>query len=188
MALGFLFLLPLIQGVKNLDPISSAIVLENYVSIVGIILLVPVFAPEEDKEIDEIVSSKSMTQYKIYSTRIIVGLISSFILVSLFTLMLKYNNSNFPLIKYILGTYMSLIFLGSIGLFISAISGSTIFGYMASIGYLILNMMTKNKYVGNFYIVSMRLGSFSEKYWLLGGSIFLILIAIIIKKLKRKLA
>lgn len=186
-AVVLLFIIPFIQGVKNLDPVSSAICLENYVSIIGIILLVPIFAHEEENEIDEIVVSKSMSQSKVYGIRVIVALISTFILVTAFTLMLKYNNSDFPLLKYILGTFLSAIFLGNVGLFTSAISGSTILGYMCSIGYLILNMMTKNKYVGNFYIMSMKYRSFDEKYWLLAGSFILIFMSILIKLLRRKI-
>ncbi|MBB6630335.1 ABC transporter permease [Clostridium algidicarnis] len=182
-----LFILPFIQGVENLDPVSSAICLENYVSVIGIILLVPIFAPEEATEINEIVTSKSMSQCKIYGVRIIIGLISIFILVTAFTLMLKHNNCDFPLLKYILGTFLSAIFLGSVGLFTSAISRSTIFGYMGSIIYLILNIMTKNKYVGKFYIMSMGHKGFNEKYWLLAGSAILILASPIIKFLKRKM-
>lgn len=172
---------------KNLDPIYSAICLENYVSIIGIILLVPVFAPEEEKEIDEIVVSKPVSQLKVYAYRVIISLVSIFFLLGAFMLILKYNNCEFSFIKYMFGTFLTAMFLGSIGLIFSAISTSTIFGYMVSIGYLILNMMTKNKYVGNFYIMSMRYGSFDEKYWLLIGSIVLILSAVTLRYLKRKM-
>jgi len=187
-SVAFLFSLPFIQGISNLNAVSSAICLENYVAIIGIILLVPIFAPEEAKEIDEIVVSKPMSQFIPYLVRIILNLIIIFVLVGSFTLILKHKGCDFPLIKYMLGTFLSAVFLGSVGLCTSAISGSTILGYMASIGYLILNMATKNKYVGNFYILSMKNGSFDEKYWLLGGSIVLILIAVVAKWLKRKLS
>ncbi|GAA0123253.1 MAG: hypothetical protein KID00_05925 [Clostridium argentinense] len=103
-------------------------------------------------------------------------------------MILKHKGCDFPLIKYMLGTFLSAVFLGSVGLCSSSISGSTILGYMTSISYLILNMVTKNKYVGNFYVLSMKNGSFDEKYWLLGGSIVLVLIVVIAKWLKRKLS
>ncbi len=184
----FLFVLSFIQGISNLDAASSAVCLENYAAIIGIILLVPVFAPEEAKEIDEIVVSKPMSQFIPYLVRIILNLVIIFVLVGSFTLILKHKGCDFPLIKYILGTFLSAVFLGNVGLCSSAISGSTILGYMASIGYLILNMATKNKYVRNFYILSMKNGSFDEKYWLLGGGIVLILTAVVTKWLKRKLS
>lgn len=147
----------------------------------------PIFAPEEEKEIDEIVVSKPMPQFIPYLVRIILNLVIIFVLLGSFTLILKHKGCDFPFIKYMLGTFLSAVFLGSIGLCSSAISGSTILGYMASICYLILNMATKNKYVGNFYILSMKNGSFNEKYWLFGGSIILISISVITKCLKRKL-
>lgn len=162
--------------------------LENYVAIIGIILLVPIFAPEEAREIDEIVVSKPMSQFIPYLVRIILSLVIIFVLVVFFILTLKYKGCDFPFIEYMLGAFLSAVFLGSVGLCSSAISGSTILGYMASIGYLILNMATKNKYVGNFYILSMKNGSFNEKYWLFGGSIVLISISVIVKWLKRKLS
>lgn len=183
----FLFVIPFVQGIENLDQVSSAICLENFVSIIGIIMIVPVFEPEESKEIDEIVVSKPMSQSIIYIFRIILSIIIVFVLVVFFTLMLKHNGCNFPFAKYMLGTFLSAVFLGSIGLCCSSISGNTIIGYMASISYLILNMMTKDKYVGKLYILSMQKGSFHEKYWLLGASIILILLSIMFKWLKRKL-
>ncbi len=133
-------------------------------------------------EIDEVIKSKPMSELSIYGIRLILSLSSIFLLVTIFTLILKYNNCDFPFAKYTLGTYITAVFLGSVGLFSSSISGSTIFGYMCSVGYLILNMMTKNKCLGNFHIFSMKYGSFYEKYWLLVGSIVLIFMAFIVRR------
>ncbi|AFS79746.1 ABC transporter permease protein [Gottschalkia acidurici 9a] len=183
----FLFCLPFLQGVENLDAVSSATCLESFVSIIGIILIVPILAPEEPVEINEIVSSKSMTKLIPYAIRLASSLFISFIIIGVFTLFLKYNGCNFPLTKYMIGTFLSAAFLGSFGLCFSAITGNTIFGYMFSIGYLIFNRMSKNEYLGKFDVLSMQRGSFEEKYWLLYGSIALILITIMIKWLKRRL-
>lgn len=54
--------------------------------------------------------------------------------------------------------------IGSLGMFFSNLFNNTIIGYMVSMGYLILNMMTKGKYVGNFFIMSMSQSSIDEKY------------------------
>lgn len=186
-SIGFLCLLPLIQGVSNLDRVSAAICLENFVSIIGIILLVPVFSPEESKEIDEIISSKFMPNFKPYLIRIALSAASILILIASFCLMLKYNSCEFYVATYIFGTFASALFLGSIGMLISSLSASTIVGYMASIGYLIINMMTGSKYVGKFYIMSMKNNSFDEKYYILIGSIVLVLLSILIKGIKRKI-
>lgn len=186
-SIGFLCLLPFIQGVSNLDRVSAAICLENFVAIIGIILLVPVFSPEESKEVDEIISSKFMPNFKPYIVRTALSAASILILITGFCIMLKYNSCEFPVTAYIFGTFASALFLGSIGMLISSLSASTIVGYMASIGYLIINMMTGSKYVGKFYIMSMKNNSFDEKYYILIGGIVLIILSIFIKGLKRKI-
>lgn len=186
-SIGFLCLLPFIQGVANLDRVSAAICLENFVAIIGIILLVPVFSPEESKEVDEVISAKFMPNFKPYIARIALSATSILILIAGFCLMLKYNSCEFPVVAYIFGTFASALFLGSIGMLISSLSASTIVGYMASIGYLIINMMTGSKYVGKFYVMSMKNNSFDEKYYILIGSIVLVLLSILIKGIKRKI-
>jgi len=183
----FLIALPFVQGIENLNKISTAICLENFVAIIGIIMIVPIFAPEEPQEIDEIVASKCMPLYKPYLTRIIWAFSCILILVTAFCIILKYNLCVFPFAKYIFGTVISAIFLGSIGLFVSSVAVSTIIGYMASIGYLIINMMTGNKFVSMFYLFSMKNNSFREKYYLLAGSAVLIFLSILIKVIRRKL-
>ncbi|MCC0632063.1 ABC transporter permease [Clostridioides sp. ZZV15-6388] len=187
-SIGMLCLIPFIQGVANLDSVSAAICLENYVVIVGIIMLVPIFYLEQSKEIDEIVSSKSVSQVVIQLIRIIMSIISMLVLITGFVLVLKHLGGNFPIFKYIVGSFASAMFIGSLGMLFSNLFNNTIIGYMVSIGYLILNMMTRDKYVGNFFIMSMSRGSFDEKYWLICGSIVLIIVSLLIKPIKRKIS
>lgn len=182
----FLCILPLVQGISNLSKTTTAYCLENFVAIIGIILLVPIFAPEESKEIDEIVASKSMSTFKPYAVRTVLAAVSILVLVICFCIILRYNSCIFPVVPYIFGTFISALFLGSIGMFASSLSANTIIGYMTSIGYLIINMMTGNKYVGKFYVLSMRNNSFDEKYYLLFGCAVFIALSIITKVMKRK--
>jgi hypothetical protein len=186
-SIALLCALPLVQGVSSLDKIAAAICLENFVVIIGIVLLVPIFSLEEAKEIDEIISSKPMSKFKPYLMRTVLAVVSALVLITAFCIMLRYNLCTFDILPYILGTFASALFLGSIGMTASSLSGSTIIGYMMSIGYLIINLMTANKYVGKFYIMSMRNNSFDEKYYLLLGAIALIVLAISIKSVRFKL-
>ncbi|MDB0440235.1 ABC transporter permease [Clostridioides difficile] len=181
-----LCLIPFIQGIANLDSVSAAICLENYVVIIGIIMLVPIFYLEQSKEIDEIVSSKSVSQVVIQLIRLIMSIISMIVLIAGFVLVLKHLGGGFPIFKYIVGSFASAMFIGSLGMLFSNLFNNTIIGYMVSIGYLILNMMTKDKYVGNFFIMSMSRESFDEKYWLICGSFILIIVSLLIKPIKRK--
>ncbi|VIF73068.1 ABC transporter permease [Clostridioides difficile] len=87
----------------------------------------------------------------------------------------------------IFGNFALAMSIGSLGMFFSNLFNNTIIGYMVSMGDLILNMMTKGKYVGNFFIMSMSQSSFDEKYWFILGSIVLIIESILIKPIKRKI-
>ena len=176
-----LCMIPLIQGVANLDRISTAICLENYVAIIGIVMLVPVFSLEQSKEIDEIVSSKALSQVIVQLIRILMSIIGIVVLIIGFVNVLIYLGCNFPVVEYIIGSFASAMFIGSLGMFFSNLFNNTI------IGYMILNMMTKGKYVGKFFIMSMSQGSFDEKYWLILGSVVLIIASLLIKPVKRKI-
>lgn len=185
-SIAFLCAVPLLQGISYLGKGATAVCLENYAAIIGIILLASVFAPEESKNIDEIISSKATPIFKPYVVRTVLAVMSILVLVFGFCIVLKYNSCTFPFSVYIFGTFASALFLGAIGMFISSLSGSTIIGYMSSIGYLIIIMMTGNKYVGKFYILSMKDNSFIEKYYILVGGIVLCIIAIFVKQIKRR--
>ena len=52
LALVLLLLTPVLFGVANLDRTASAVPLEVFVSLTGIILLTPVFQPEQNPEIE----------------------------------------------------------------------------------------------------------------------------------------
>ena len=53
-----LLLSPFLMGVANLGAQDSAKVLEMYVALTGIVLIPPVFLPEQDHDIRELIFSK----------------------------------------------------------------------------------------------------------------------------------
>jgi|GEM_PF-6886214 len=55
LAILCIILMPIIFGIQNLDSIASSMVLERFISIIGIILLTPLYLPEQDKNVAEIV-------------------------------------------------------------------------------------------------------------------------------------
>ncbi len=54
------FLSPFVIGVENLDKYQTAKVLEMFFSLMGIILLIPVFLPDFDLSIRELLESKKV--------------------------------------------------------------------------------------------------------------------------------
>lgn len=57
---ALLCLSPLVLGVSNLEAPDTAKVLEMYVALTGIILLTPVFLPEQNKDLRDLVYAKYM--------------------------------------------------------------------------------------------------------------------------------
>ena len=68
---------PLILGLSNLDAAESAKVLETYVALIGIILFVPVFLPEQNRDLWELVKAKYMNITSVYLIRVGLSLLES---------------------------------------------------------------------------------------------------------------
>lgn len=177
---------PAVFGISNLTKAAAAVPLEMFAALIGIVLMTPVFLPEQEKEIRNVVEVKYINQNIIYIIRIIYAALSMLILISCFVFYMKLNGCNFDFDLYIFGTFAGSLFLGSLGLFSYGASENIAFGYMIPMGYYILNMLGGKKPFGNFYLFSMIQDSFREKYWLMAASVLLIISALLLKNLYRK--
>ena len=65
----WLLLTPVLVGTENLDQQGAAVPLEMFVALIGIILLTPVFLPEQNAEIHDLVASKYVSVLRIYLIR-----------------------------------------------------------------------------------------------------------------------
>ena len=118
LALLYLFCIPIIRGVKNLDSIQSAQCLEQSVSLIGIILFVPVTRWEHSLGIKELILSKPWT----YAKTVFIRLLSAFFLVSSmvsgFAFMMWLNHCEFPFWRFVSVVILLSCFLGISGLFV----------------------------------------------------------------------
>ena len=176
-----LLLTPFVFGTANVDAKTAAVPLEMFVSLIGIILLTPVFLPEQSGSIRDVVESKATASVFVYSIRIGIALLSMLALIAAFVLYMKGNGCTVSLVSAVFGTFSSSIFLGALGLFIYGISDTLIVGYMAPMVYYMLNLFGGKKYFGKLYLFSMSSGNMSDKYWLISVGIVLILSVLLIK-------
>ncbi len=112
-----LFVSPFFMGVKNLTAQDTAKVLEMYVALIGIVLLTPVFLPEQDRGIRDLVCTKYLTSAVVYLVRIAGNIVLLILLAGLYIGMLAYNQCDFPVVRYFLGTLTQMLFMGGLGLF-----------------------------------------------------------------------
>jgi hypothetical protein len=111
---------------------------ERVLILIGIILLTPVFAPEQVKNLHELIIAKSLKYKLIIYMRIIlmVLILLFFILIYMFVL----RNSIECIKITFLNTVVISLFLCGTGMFVTRYSKNAVTGYMASFGIYLLEM------------------------------------------------
>ncbi len=167
---------PLLIGTANLDRNSAAMPLEMFVSLIGILLLTTVFQPEQNEEIHDLVSSKYISTGKVYLIRTLYSVVAAVLLISLFAVYMQTQGSDVRIIL-VAGTVADAIFLGSMGMLTSVLTGNTVIGYMPPFLYYALNIGMGPK-LGSFYLFSMALGNYKAKIWLLAAGVLMIVVSL----------
>lgn len=106
------------------------------------------------------------------------------LLICLFALYMQTQGSDVTTIL-VFGTVANAIFLGSMGMLISALTGNTVIGYMPPFLYYVLNIGMGLK-LGNFYLFSMTVGNFRAKIWLLAAGVLMIMVSLFSTRILQK--
>lgn len=178
---------PFLLGVENLDASKTARILELYAALIGIILITPIFLPEQNKDIKELVEAKYTRATTVYFIRIIEAGFSLAILIGIYVLILKYSNCTFPVINYYFGTLAEALFLGGMGLCAYSLFDQIAIAYMLPMVYYILAIGGGSKLLKNFYLFSMIYGGYQEKIYLTITGVFLILFGISYQYIVKKI-
>lgn len=184
LALIITFLTPIIFGISSLNGIEAAQPLEKLLSLTGMVLLTPIFSPEQNDNIRDLIRSKRKDYLAVCFIRLLYSVVFLAVIFAIFTLMM-YNSESEITLRHFIGGYGSALFLGAIGFFCAGISKNSIIGYMVSMIYYISNFAIKDE-LKHWYLFSMSAGSFQEKYWLIGSAIALIAITFLWLRLLRK--
>lgn len=186
-ALVFLIFIfaPIIFGITGLDSKASAVPLEMFVSLIGIVLLTPIFAPEQNEEIKDTVESKYISTITVYLIRIFISILIMVFLIGIFVFIMRLNGCDVSF-KLAYGTFATALFVGAIGFAAYGISNNIAVGYMLPILYYALNFTGGNKYLGNFYLFSMTKESYSEKVWPLLSGVLLMILTMVWKQYIQK--
>ena len=99
-------------------------------ALVGILLFVPVFLPEQDRDLWDVIKARYTKITTVYLTRILISFVFSSLLTLLFLLVMKAGNCEMEPAKYYFGTMAEVIAFGGLGIFAYAVSGNLIAGYM----------------------------------------------------------
>lgn len=169
---------------RNLEVTQSAKVLELYVSFVGILLMTPLFMPEQNREIWQLEKSKATPMWQIYLVRLVLALLVMAVVYTAFPLVLEQNGSEFLWNKMWISGVSEMFLLGAIGFAVSALTNQVVIGYMIAVIYYVSNIGGK-EYFGKLGLFQMMDGKYDFAGWMLGVGAVLIVAAILIRERQR---
>lgn len=179
-SIAFLLFSPLILGIRNLDIVQSAKVLEMYVALIGIILFVPVFQPEQNQDLRNLISSKYTSIVFIYGIRVILSMLIGGILLLIYMEVMRYGNCEMEMGKYFFGVLAEFLAFGGVGILAYALSDNLIIGYMAPIIYYVIAYGGGEKYLKKFYPFAMTT-DYETKYVLFAIGVICMIAGIVIR-------
>lgn len=166
---------PVIFEISSLNERLAAQPLEIFLSLTGAILLTPVFLPEQDENIRDLMRSKRTDYLAVCALRAAYSVAALAVLIGAFTGFMRACESAVT-VRHFLGAFASALFLGALGFFAAGISGNMTVGYMTAMIYYIANFALKDK-LGNLYLFSMSAADGEGKVWLFAAAAALILTA-----------
>lgn len=163
-ALTVAILTPLVFSISALDFTSSARPLEMLLCMTGTVLLTPVFLPEQNENIRDVIRSKRVDYLSVCIIRVIYSTIALAAIIGVFVFVMKLCECDVTLAHFGAG-FGSAYFLGAIGLAFAKFGGSPTVGYMASMIYYMLNFIGSK--LGSFWLFTMSNGMKSVNFSLM---------------------
>lgn len=170
---------------RNLSSDQAAKVMEMFVSFNGILLLPPLFMPEQNREIWLLEKSKRTPLWHLYIIRLIEAILVLAVIVTGFEYALYLGNSKFSVWQLWTGSFCEILCLGAVGFFASAVTNQVVLGYMASIIYYMANI-GGSRYFGKFALFQMTKGVYDFRIWMLIAALILMAAGIFIREYRNQ--
>lgn len=167
-ALVVVLLTPLFFSLVRLNYVEIARAGEMFVSVIGIILFTYIGTIEESENVHEISYIKKTSHIYIFCIRFLILLVFAFILIGSVILWAKTHDGSFPFWEITIGTLITTLYFGMVGLTVSNFSKLNSAGYLVSFSYFAFEFATAGRFTKDFYTFSLTRHSFTEKYYLLG--------------------
>ncbi|MBO4292025.1 MAG: hypothetical protein J5898_08975 [Lachnospiraceae bacterium] len=183
-AVGLLFLTGILFGLAELDARLAAQPLEKMMPLLGMILFVPIFLPEQNREIEDVVRSKRTSHTLVCMLRLACSALIILGLTGILSLYMKYNACEVTLAHFA-SAAAGAMSLGGIGFFVAAVSDNAVAGYMSTIIYYLMNYTMRN-WLGPFYLFSMSAGMECRAVWQLALAGTCIVAGILLRRYKKQ--
>lgn len=177
---------PLLMGVKNLEEPQVAKIIEFYLGFLGVILLIPLFLPDTNKDIRDLTASKKTPVTTVRIIRLFDALACLVLLLALFLGALKTGGCNFRYGECFYVAFSNCVFMGGLGLLFYSMADNIALAYMIPVLYYIISMGSGKKYLGKFFLMGFCAGNTEDKKYLLASGILMVAAALIIRWKRRE--
>ena len=183
---------PLLMGVENLDEEQVAAIIEVYLSFLGIILLVPLFLPDSNREIRDLTASKNTPLLPVRLIRLAEAVILLVALLIGYLLFLKMGSCQFRFGVCFYAAFATCLFQGGLGVLFYSVVDNIVFAYMIPFLYFVLSMGGASKLLGKFSLFGLRMElavggtGTGGKIYLLGAGMLMLAAGLIIRKVTRR--
>ena len=184
-ALLFSLLAPVIMGMEALNQYQAGQILDVYFSLLGIVLLTPLFMPEQNKDIRDLLASREYPLRNIQLLRLLQAVVILAVLNLLVLFQMKLGECTIPFGTYFCCAMANCVFLGGLGIFAYGITDHLVIAYMIPVFYYICCYGAGQKYLGKFYLFSLMTGDLENKIWLGTAGILLTAAGVVIRNRKK---
>lgn len=185
-AVVFVLIAPLLMGMKNLDGMQVAKIMEFYLGFLGVILLVPLFLPDTDKNIRDLLASKKTALVTVRLIRLLEAVLCLLVLLVLFLYILKTGDCRFSYGECLYAAVSNAVMMGGTGLLCYSLVDNIALAYMIPFLYYAMSMGGGEKYLGHFWLFGYSGGgNIWEKGWLFAGGILLGVLSLVIRGWQR---
>jgi hypothetical protein len=147
---------------------------EVYLSPIGIIFLTQLTEIDQGEGMDELIAIREKGIYYNFILRYLIGLFFIGLIIVWFLGYLNTVRAGFKVMELFIATFITSLFLGTLGITIANVTKNYIAGYLVAFTYFLFELMTGGDYTGKLFLFSLSRGQFEPKYYLLGISILLL--------------
>lgn len=181
-ALAFTLAAPFLVGMEALDFGQAGKVMEVYFSLNGMILLTPLFWPDQDRNIRDLLRARELPLWQLHLIRLGEEFLGLCVLTALFLLWMRAGECRFAFLPCYLGTLATCLFLGGLGILAYSVTDSLPVGYMIPMAFYLCNYGSGRKYLGHFYLFTMSEGTFDGKVWIAAAGLAMIALGLLFRR------
>lgn len=175
---------PFLMGVANLDEPQVAKIIELYLGFLGMILFIPLFLPDTNKDIRDLIASKKIPITVVRLVRLLEAFAILLVLLLTFLAMLKYNDCDFHFGRCFYVAVANCVGMGGVGLLFYSLVDNIAFAYMMPFLYYLISIGNK-KFLGKLWLMGFSGGSLEEKKYILTVGICMMVAALLVREKSR---